>query len=566
VEVTFLSKQGGPLTKRIALGPDGGIESDGSQCVMWRGRARRAVFAGVEEFARAIGELGANEALALGALRADLPDEVSVVTKRRLNGALASDIIARTQDYISHRPGTEGPVLLDFDVKGMPPAVAIELGKRDGFWPALVSAVPGLANAARVERASTSAGLYDRRTRKKFAGSGGRHTYVLISDLADAERFVKTLHDRCWLNGLGWMMVGRAGQLLERSIVDRVCGSPERLAFEGCPVLVAPLAQEAAARQAVAVAGKAVDTLAACPPLGVVELSRLAQLHTQERYRLAGEAAAARESFIDEQSRRLVKRSGMPMHQARRTVERQCEGVLRPDTELAFDDPDLAGKTVADILVDPAGFEGETLADPLEGVEYGAGKAKIMRRADGSVWIHSFAHGRTVYELKNNFAAARAALEKTTSSQAPDELVRLVRSADLDAAEIEELRNLASAKTGISKYTMRQHVNNALAAADKQRLQAERDRRIAERNDPRPMVRVPAADAEYLPAMQTLNDAIGGDTAAEPPIRSANGVIALARQFRVPSLHALTSVETNPDDDTDEPDAGAGTTDIEAAQ
>ena len=40
-----------------------------------------------------------------------------------------------------------------------------------------------------------------------------------------------------------------------------------------------------------------------------------------------------------------------------------------------------------------------TLADPLEGVEYGRGKAKIMRRADGTVWIHSFAHGRTDYEL-----------------------------------------------------------------------------------------------------------------------------------------------------------------------
>ena len=48
----------------------------------------------------------------------------------------------------------------------------------------------------------------------------------------------------------------------------------------------------------------------------------------------------------------------------------------------------------------PASFEGETLADPLEGVEYGRCKAKIMRRADGTPWINSFAHGRTVYELK----------------------------------------------------------------------------------------------------------------------------------------------------------------------
>jgi hypothetical protein len=50
------------------------------------------------------------------------------------------------------------------------------------------------------------------------------------------------------------------------------------------------------------------------------------------------------------------------------------------------------------VLANPDRFVGETLADPLEGIEYGRCKAKIMRRADGSLWIHSFAHGRTVYE------------------------------------------------------------------------------------------------------------------------------------------------------------------------
>ena len=72
---------------------------------------------------------------------------------------------------------------------------------------------------------------------------------------------------------------------------------------------------------------------------------------------------------------------------------------------LPFDDADLAGETVADVLADPTRFEDATLADPLEGVAYGAGKAKIMVRADGMPWIHSFAHGRSVYELKNSMHA-----------------------------------------------------------------------------------------------------------------------------------------------------------------
>lgn len=105
--------------------------------------------------------------------------------------------------------------------------------------------------------------------------------------------------------------------------------------------------------------------------------------------------------------------------------------MLLRDVELPFDDPELAGKTVADVLAYPARFEGETLADPLEGVEYGRCKARFMRRVDGAVWINSFAHGRTVYELKLDFSSAKAALEKAGKDEVADLLVRLVLSADL---------------------------------------------------------------------------------------------------------------------------------------
>ena len=41
------------------------------------------------------------------------------------------------------------------------------------------------------------------------------------------------------------------------------------------------------------------------------------------------------------------------------------------DSILPFDDEQLAGTTVADVLANPERYEGETLADPLEGIEYG---------------------------------------------------------------------------------------------------------------------------------------------------------------------------------------------------
>ena len=48
-------------------------------------------------------------------------------------------------------------------------------------------------------------------------------------------------------------------------------GAPERLVFEGAPVLEPPLGQDLAARAPEWSDGEALDTRAACPPLTRVE-------------------------------------------------------------------------------------------------------------------------------------------------------------------------------------------------------------------------------------------------------------------------------------------------------
>ena len=176
-----------------------------------------------------------------------------------LNGAARPDIIARTGANIVYAAGKPALVLLDYDRKGMPPQVAAELKRRGDFWKALVSVLPELADAARVTRLSTSAGLYRNDTGEPLPESGGMHGLVAIEDGTDAERFLKTLHDRCWLAGLGWMMVSANGALLERSIVDRMMFAPERLVFEGAPILSPPLKQDQQRRRPVAVSGEILE-------------------------------------------------------------------------------------------------------------------------------------------------------------------------------------------------------------------------------------------------------------------------------------------------------------------
>ena len=101
------------------------------------------------------------------------------------------------------------------------------------MWNALLTVAPGLQRAARVSRASTSAACSAPTPGSRFAGSGGAHHYVLVKDGGDIERFLRDLHDRCWLHGLGWHLIGRAGQLLDRSLVDRMVGLRRAAVFRG---------------------------------------------------------------------------------------------------------------------------------------------------------------------------------------------------------------------------------------------------------------------------------------------------------------------------------------------
>ena len=559
VELTVFTKTDGPLTKRISINPDGSISSDGSACVMSRGIAQRETISDIAQLAKLIERVGPDQALGLGSLRADLPDAVSVVTKAQIDGSTPHDIIARTADNILYRPGEPAFALLDFDKKGMPQYVAAEISRRGGFLRTLLSVLPALADAARVTRASTSAGLFRSDTDEKMPGSGGLHIYVLVEDGADVERFLKTLHDRCWLAGFGWMMVGAGGQLLDRSLIDRSVFGAERLVFEGGPVLEPPLQQDPVCRRPQATEGKALDTFASCPPLTIVEAAKLEELKDKHAYELRPDIAKARSAFIKREAARIIERTGMHQRAAERVAARHCGGILLPDVQLPFDDHEFAGCTVGDVLADPDRFEGATLADPLEGIPYGTCKAKIMRGSDGAPFIHSFAHGRTFYQLKADAAFVRAAMERAGGAEAAKVLVELVPAADLDAQELEVLRNEAAKRAGVGKLAIKEMLKAAERDRTAQHAEQERERQNAQRTDPRPVIQVPKGNAPWLPVVELLNDVLGGLRNAVPPLRDIDGYCTRTRRMQVPGTHAFT--DSNPTEECNDHDqtSAAGT-------
>ena len=109
---------------------------------MASGAAHRLRLADVGDLAVAIAKARSDQAIALGALRAGLPDRVNIVTKSKLNGQ--PNTIARTAGDIHFRKERPAYALIDFDTKGMPPEVAERMQQLGGFWPSSLSILPPL--------------------------------------------------------------------------------------------------------------------------------------------------------------------------------------------------------------------------------------------------------------------------------------------------------------------------------------------------------------------------------------------------------------------------------------
>jgi hypothetical protein len=543
-EITAILKVGGYLTKQIWLEADGSAHFDSSECVMTAGAAKRVSFDTMGELVAGINELQPQHALALGALADGVPDQCEITTSRRLNGSeRPAGLIVRTRDFFTFRPGAPALALLDHDGKSMPAEVKARIDAIGGFWPAITSIIPGIERVSRVQRASTSAGLFRSDTGEQLLVSNGNcHVYIAVRDGSDIPRFLAAMHQRSWLAGFGWMTLGAAGQLLERSIIDVTVGSPERLVFEGPPRLMPPLQQDMQMRMPVALEGELLDSAVACPSLSSTEHMQLRQLMAKERVELRPDAERARRSYISMQAKRL----GV----SERVIERRCEGVLHPATVLEFDDKDLEGKTVADVMANPSEFVGETLADPVEGVEYGRGKAKVLPGGGNAVVIHSFAHGLgMVYHLKRDKRAIEIAVRAAPHESALQVLIDEIVQGDVDPAETEALLVIGVEVTGTKKRELNAILKKARETERKKRAREERERRLAERRDPRPQMAAPEMDDEWLPVMGTLNRVLAGTQSPEPPSRDSSKHCAEARSTEPPSLHTLVSREVNSGDE-----------------
>ena len=99
-QITLITKRDVPalMSKRIYLDATGKLKSDGSGCLMVAGTAARSFAGTANDLAQIIKNCASDEAIALGALKADIASPVNVTTAARLGRTPGA--IARARGFI----------------------------------------------------------------------------------------------------------------------------------------------------------------------------------------------------------------------------------------------------------------------------------------------------------------------------------------------------------------------------------------------------------------------------------------------------------------------------------
>ena len=346
-------------------------------------------------------------------------------------------------------------------------------------------------------------------------------------------------------------MIGRSGRLLERSLVDCTVGHGERLCFEGPPVIDPPLKQDSSKREPVVADGQAIETAVILTKLTEYQQHLVREAKAVSADKLGSAATEIRERYDRALVDKMATKPDVTAPSAQRQVKARHGGILLPDVELDFDD--LGVKTVATVLADPDTFVGETLADPLEGIDYGRCKAKVMRAHDGALVIHSFAHGGGLYHLRHDARSAKAALAESvaaltdatpadaTPAGVVDDAMVILAISELEPDELASFAVTVANAADISVSAVKARV----AKQQRERAGAQRQADLHAEADGRIVRLRPELDGELTPTVTFVDELLASDKSEEPPMRDASGELVEVRVQEPWSLHELNADTTN---------------------
>ena len=220
------------LTKRYALDDSRNIQKS-TVANMVSAFTMQTTLSSAEDMAKLLSGLKTNNALCYGITPKPDMQLLSKFEYEKLGKSAGAT--TRTKDQMQW-PSGGGVLMLDYD----PPEGARALTKSQ-LIETLTGVLPELSTSPWVWWCSSSSLIYN--GMEQLYGIRGQRVYILVKDASDIPRAGKVLFSRLWLAGHGYMMVNRAGNLLERSTIDANVWQTNRLDFAAGAKCMPPLEQ-----------------------------------------------------------------------------------------------------------------------------------------------------------------------------------------------------------------------------------------------------------------------------------------------------------------------------------
>lgn len=395
------------LTKVFRLSADGVLVKT-TAASMAAGSARRVVAADLHDLAAKLDALTSAQAVGWGVADAD---ELRITVADREDPDFGT--LARTRRNLAFAKGP-GVMMLDHDEA---PAGTLD---RDALRERLIDACPVLADAPMLWRPSASAGLLAPDGRE-LTGLSRHRLYIPVTDASAIPAAGKRLVTLLQAAGMGWCVVGKAGQALARCLVDPSVWQPERLDFAAPPILNDGI-QRPAERAHVYGDATALFDLAAIVVTPADEKAAAKRMR-ESRDAIKLQCKAQREVWVDQHAPALAQAGGITDEKARSVLTRASEhAVLMGDFILTAADGSQV--SVGDVLDNAERWHNARFADPLD-PDHDRRVAWVNLRSGGRPFLRTHRHGGMRFELRRQ--SARIQVGRGRRIDATDAVLQVLR-------------------------------------------------------------------------------------------------------------------------------------------
>jgi len=364
-----------------------------------------------------LGRLNPNQALGYGIpMESNVGDQFEITTQKRL--PQKKHCIARDSNHFNFSRGP-GILMLDCDSSNDSDATPYETRQT------IIDAVPEIGKAPMLWCPSSSSFITNSKTGEQYSGLRGQRFYVLVEDSREIPRIGEILFSRLILNGHGYYLISKSGQLLLRTIIDKAVFQAERLDFGSKAVCCSPIFQSLPVNIFWNKESCFLDS-SNITSLSETDTLRLKNIIEKLKNEIKPQQEITRSKYIETSANELVKKQGIPIAEAIESIKQAIYGhnlnndfILYPHGGQPI--------TVAEVLTNPLKWNGTRFADPIEPDYRNDPRVSWLNcNKSGPPRLYSHAHGLHSFTLIGK--QLTITISSGNTSQVVDETLKVLKN------------------------------------------------------------------------------------------------------------------------------------------